>query len=92
MVYVDNRYVAGSSTPISRRDEFGNTYQLRSLKDGTHYEVLKTATIMMVDDEPTTTEVIQTFLEDEGYSNFVTTEHSVEDGSRSIRSSQRPAT
>jgi SAM-dependent methyltransferase len=41
VVYVDNRYVAGSSTPVSRGDDFGNTYQLRSLEDGTHYEVLK---------------------------------------------------
>ncbi|PWB60704.1 MAG: class I SAM-dependent methyltransferase, partial [Betaproteobacteria bacterium] len=28
---LDNRYVEGSSTPISRRDAEGNTYQVRSL-------------------------------------------------------------
>ena len=41
VAYVDNRYVPGSSTPVSRSDDSGNTYQLRSLEDGTHYEVLK---------------------------------------------------
>jgi SAM-dependent methyltransferase len=41
VVFVDNRYVEGSSAPISRIDEHGNTYQLRTLSDGTLYEVLK---------------------------------------------------
>jgi SAM-dependent methyltransferase len=41
VVLVDNRYVAGSSTPISRRDAEANTYQRRRLADGTEYEVLK---------------------------------------------------
>lgn len=41
VVMVDNRYVEGSSTPISRRDDDGNSYQLRSLEDGATYEVLK---------------------------------------------------
>ena len=41
VILVDNRYVPGSSTPISRRDEVGNTYQQRSLADGTTHEVLK---------------------------------------------------
>ena len=36
-------------------------------------EGLKSATIMMVDDEPTTIDVLETFLEGEGYTNFVTT-------------------
>lgn len=40
-VLMDNRYVEGSSTPVSRRDEDGNTYQLRRLRDGTEYELLK---------------------------------------------------
>lgn len=40
VVLLDNRYVTGSSTPISRRDEAGNTYQQR-LADGSEYEVLK---------------------------------------------------
>jgi demethylmenaquinone methyltransferase/2-methoxy-6-polyprenyl-1,4-benzoquinol methylase len=38
---LDNRYAEGSSTPISRRDAEGNTYQLRHLPNGEEYEVLK---------------------------------------------------
>ena len=41
VVLLDNRLVAGSSTPISRRDAEGNTYQQRSLDDGSVHEVLK---------------------------------------------------
>ena len=41
VVLVDNRYVEGSSTPLSRTDEHGNTYQTRTLDDGGCYEVLK---------------------------------------------------
>ena len=41
VVLVDNRYVEGSSTVISRRDAVGNTYQQRRLTDGTTHEVLK---------------------------------------------------
>ncbi len=38
---LDNLYVEGNSTPISHRDEDGNTYQRRRLADGTEYVVLK---------------------------------------------------
>jgi demethylmenaquinone methyltransferase/2-methoxy-6-polyprenyl-1,4-benzoquinol methylase len=38
---LDNRFVAGSSTPVSRVDDGGNTYQLRALDDGSTQEVLK---------------------------------------------------
>ena len=41
VVFIDNVYVEGSSTPISRTDEQGNTYQLRRLDDGSTHEVLK---------------------------------------------------
>ena len=41
VVMLDNRFVAGSSTPLSRRDEAGNTYQTRRLDDGSTHEVLK---------------------------------------------------
>jgi demethylmenaquinone methyltransferase/2-methoxy-6-polyprenyl-1,4-benzoquinol methylase len=41
LVFMDNRYVEGSSTPISRRDGQGNTYQTRRLADGSSHEVLK---------------------------------------------------
>ena len=48
VVFLDNTYVAGSSTPISRRDAGGNTYQQRPLNDGSTTEVLK---IFPTDDE-----------------------------------------
>jgi len=38
---IDNRYVEGSSTPSVRRDEDGNTYQVRNLADGSQWEILK---------------------------------------------------
>lgn len=41
VVLLDNRYVEGSSTPVSRRDDAGNTYQNRRLADGSEYEVMK---------------------------------------------------
>ena len=41
-------------------------------------EAIKGAVIMMVDDEPTTIEILEAFLEGEGYENFVTTTDSRE--------------
>ena len=41
VAFMDNRYVEGSSTPISRKDSDGNTYQTRRLADGSSHEVLK---------------------------------------------------
>lgn len=41
VAFMDNRYVEGSSTPISRKDAEGNTYQARRLADGSSHEVLK---------------------------------------------------
>lgn len=41
MVFCDNRYVEGSSTPIAREDVAGNTYQLRCLANGGEHEILK---------------------------------------------------
>lgn len=41
IVLVDNRYVPGSSTPISRTSPDGDSYQLRRLADGREYEVIK---------------------------------------------------
>lgn len=41
VVFMDNAYVEGSSTPLSRTDESGDTYQIRKLDDGSTHEVLK---------------------------------------------------
>jgi demethylmenaquinone methyltransferase/2-methoxy-6-polyprenyl-1,4-benzoquinol methylase len=41
VVCIDNRSVPGSSTPVSRTDDEGNTYQSRVLSDGSRHEVLK---------------------------------------------------
>ena len=41
VVFIDNAYVEGSSTPISRTDEHGNTCQIRRLDDGSRHWVLK---------------------------------------------------
>lgn len=39
--FVDNRFVEGSSTPISGEDAAGNTYQTRTLSGGSEHTVLK---------------------------------------------------
>ncbi|NNG15066.1 MAG: methyltransferase domain-containing protein [Gemmatimonadales bacterium] len=41
VVLMDNSFVEGSSTPISRTDEDDNTYQIRHLEDGSRHEILK---------------------------------------------------
>ncbi|NBO83660.1 MAG: class I SAM-dependent methyltransferase [Betaproteobacteria bacterium] len=41
VVLLDNRFVPGSSTPITEQDAEGNTYQTRLLADGTSHRVLK---------------------------------------------------
>jgi demethylmenaquinone methyltransferase/2-methoxy-6-polyprenyl-1,4-benzoquinol methylase len=41
VLLLDNRYVEGSSTPIARVDDAGDTFQRRRLADGSTHEVLK---------------------------------------------------
>ena len=41
IAFMDNTYVEGSSTPVSRKDALGNTYQARKLDNGSTHEVLK---------------------------------------------------
>jgi SAM-dependent methyltransferase len=41
LLLIDNAFVVGSSTPIARRDDEGNTYQMRTLSTGERHEVLK---------------------------------------------------
>lgn len=40
-IFVDNRYVEGSNHPVTRTDRAGNTFQSRTLSDGSEWEVLK---------------------------------------------------
>ena len=40
-LYMDKRYLDENSSPISRYDIEGNSYQVRKLKDNSHYEVIK---------------------------------------------------
>jgi SAM-dependent methyltransferase len=41
VVFIDNLFVEGSSTPIARIDGDGNSFQQRTLDDGSAHEVLK---------------------------------------------------
>jgi demethylmenaquinone methyltransferase/2-methoxy-6-polyprenyl-1,4-benzoquinol methylase len=41
VVFIDNRYVEGSSTPIAEVDAEGNSWQHRRLADGSRHRVLK---------------------------------------------------
>lgn len=41
VIFMDNRFVPGSSTPIFERTEEGDTYQQRRLDDGSLHRVLK---------------------------------------------------
>ncbi len=41
VVFLDNRYVEGNSTPLARTDGHGDTWQRRSLDDGSVHEVRK---------------------------------------------------
>jgi demethylmenaquinone methyltransferase/2-methoxy-6-polyprenyl-1,4-benzoquinol methylase len=41
IVFIDNNYVEGSSSAIISKDESGNTYQTRKLKDGSDHIILK---------------------------------------------------
>ena len=41
VILIDNRFVPGSSTPIARIDQDGNSWQRRRLADGSEHEVLK---------------------------------------------------
>ncbi len=41
VVFIDNNYVDGNSLPITENDNLGNTYQTRTLENGTTHKVLK---------------------------------------------------
>lgn len=57
----------------------GTSNLTSSEEDSDQYEsLISSAKIMLVDDEPINTDVLQTYLEGEGYNNFVTTSESVQ--------------
>ncbi|BFM16387.1 hypothetical protein R50073_25700 [Maricurvus nonylphenolicus] len=60
--------------------------QVNEVKE--HYNKLKDALIMMVDDEPIMMDLVQTFLESEGYKHFVNLEDSTQAVSEVLQ--QRP--
>jgi SAM-dependent methyltransferase len=41
IVFIDNNYVEGSNLPVTDTDNFGNTYQTRTLENKTTHKVLK---------------------------------------------------
>ena len=41
LLMIDQLYVEGSSSPISREDACGNQYTIRRLKDGSTFEIIK---------------------------------------------------
>lgn len=47
VIFIDNEYVKGNSTPISFTDNSGNSYQLRKLEDGSEHRVIKNYPPMM---------------------------------------------
>jgi SAM-dependent methyltransferase len=66
LVLVDNRYVEGSNSPISRAGPDGDTYQRRILADGRDYEVVKnfpSREQLAADLEPAATDLAWTELE-----------------------------
>ena len=40
MVFIDNRYVEGSSTPVAEVDANGDSWQIRPLADGSTHRVM----------------------------------------------------
>lgn len=41
LVFINNNFVVGGNLPVTKTDEFGNTFQLQKLDDDTSHEVLK---------------------------------------------------
>jgi diguanylate cyclase (GGDEF)-like protein len=77
----DNTQGAFSARAATETQDFTDTATRMSMKSNAYrdqQQQLRSATILMVDDEPINLEVIQAFLEDEGYRNFVTTEDSTQ--------------
>jgi demethylmenaquinone methyltransferase/2-methoxy-6-polyprenyl-1,4-benzoquinol methylase len=41
IVFMDNKYIEGSNLPVTDKDNLGNTYQTRTLENGSTHKVLK---------------------------------------------------
>ena len=41
VIFIDNKFVENNSTPIYYQDKTGNSYQLRTLEDGSEHKVIK---------------------------------------------------
>ena len=41
IVFMDNTYIKGSNLPVTEEDDAGNSYQIRTLENGTTHKVLK---------------------------------------------------
>ncbi len=66
LILIDNRYVPGSNSPVSRTGPDGDTYQRRSLAGGREYEVLKnfpSREQLAADLEPAATDLTWTELD-----------------------------
>jgi diguanylate cyclase (GGDEF)-like protein len=69
---IESTAATGGETAVLKRDEDALSAGRAGNTEG-QLAPVNTAVIMMVDDEPTTIEVLEAFLEGEGYENFVTT-------------------
>ncbi|NMV37592.1 class I SAM-dependent methyltransferase [Ralstonia insidiosa] len=59
VLWFDNQYVFGSSTPVAYNDEHGNTWQRRPLSDGSEHDVLKS-----FPDDPTLLQTVAGIAQD----------------------------
>lgn len=78
----NDRLSGDDDPPMDQRPALAVTLEDRfdeslSVDSDDLYQALQEAIVMMVDDEPTTIDVLQAFLETEGYKRFITTSESV---------------
>jgi diguanylate cyclase (GGDEF)-like protein len=74
-----------AEAPVARRSAMAID---ESNGDAGNFELLRTAKVMMIDDEPITIEVLREFLDEAGYCNFVDTSNPEE--AMQLISSERP--
>ncbi len=86
---VQNPPIANAESQIMRETQRTNPGAYATAEYEQQYEDLLDAMVMIVDDEPTTIEILQTFLEDTGYRHFVTTSQST--GAMELLEKENPA-